>query len=286
VRSLFPLFGAVNLIEAEQVPAEVTRYHFTDPAGARNMFMVWVAVDEHGRHFVYREWPDVESLGEWALEPEDDSHLWDGKPGPAQPTLGYGVTRYKRLIWELEGATSVAATAAHSAGAAGRIEVLAHGHQGRGRQESLREWDFSGAEVIEKRYMDPRSGKDQRIADDEGGSSLIDRMKEEQTERETGIFMPGMDFEPAPGLAEDEGFQAINDLLSYNKDEPLTALVNEPRLYVVRSCKNFIWAMQNYTGRDGKKGACKDPIDLARYFATRKLEYYPPGALQVTGGFG
>jgi len=124
------------------------------------------------------------------------------------------------------------------------------------------------------------------IAENQGGASLMDRMGQEQVDREGKVAAEPMPFEPAPGMSEDEGIQAINDLLNYDVSEPVTALVNEPRLYVLRRCRNFIWCMQNYTGRDGKTAASKDPVDLARYMATAKLEYYEPGAVVGTGGMG
>ena len=37
------------------------------------------------------------------------------------------------------------------------------------------------------------------------------------------------------------------------------------------------WPFENFTGRGGEKGACKDPADLARYMALAKLEMYRKG---------
>ena len=78
---------------------EATRYHFVDPASGRNWFMLWVAVFGDGTHLVYREWPDVESYGEWASA---DSRLADGRQGPAQISLGWGIARYIDEIGALE----------------------------------------------------------------------------------------------------------------------------------------------------------------------------------------
>jgi hypothetical protein len=252
VQTLFPQFSSINVIEADKVPERVTRYQFADPAGARNMFMIWVAVDEHGRHFIYREWPDVKRYGEWAL-PSEDNRKWDGIPGPAQPTLGFGVAEYKRMILEEEG----------------------NKYDGT--------WDYCG-EKIEQRFMDPRSGKSQSIAETTHGSSLMDRMVDEQFDERKQMVGPSMDFTPAPGLQEGEGFHAINDLLSYDRNQPITAFVNEPKLYVVKACFNTIWALKNYTSNDGEKAACKDPIDDVRYMATAKLQYLDPERVRHSGG--
>lgn len=97
--SQFPRFGSWNVIPADKIPKEGTNYMAVDPAGARNWFMLWIRVDDHGRKFVYREWPDI-SLGEWSIPGEKA----DGKPGTAQRNgAGRGVADYKALIAELEG---------------------------------------------------------------------------------------------------------------------------------------------------------------------------------------
>jgi hypothetical protein len=76
-----------------------TRYHFTDPASGRNWFMLWVAVSPDGAHYVYREWPDYEAHGDWALA---DGRLPDGKMGLAQESYGWGIRRYLEEIERLE----------------------------------------------------------------------------------------------------------------------------------------------------------------------------------------
>jgi hypothetical protein len=53
-----------------KIPEQVTRYMFTDPAGARNWATLWVAVDKHRNHYIYRDWPDLASYGEWATPSE------------------------------------------------------------------------------------------------------------------------------------------------------------------------------------------------------------------------
>ena len=90
VRCVFPKFGSVHIIEPDKIPKkEVTRRLFADPAGARNMFMIWVASDDAGRRFVYREWPDVPTYGEWAV-PSEDTNRWDGMPGTSPTHLRLG----------------------------------------------------------------------------------------------------------------------------------------------------------------------------------------------------
>ena len=95
----FPKFNkAVNIVPADSIPTEgITRYHIVDPAGNKNWFMLWVAVDGSGTYWVYREWPEV-GMGDWAK--------WSkGKwmPGPGAKGQGFGIRDYVDTIKELEG---------------------------------------------------------------------------------------------------------------------------------------------------------------------------------------
>jgi hypothetical protein len=268
-------FTAAHKIKRERM-AEIlakpcTRYHVLDPASNRNCFQIWFAVDVHGRHYIYREWPDVPHYGEWAL-PSDDSNKWDGKPGPAQNSLKYGITDYKRQILEAEGWSL--------------IEGVWHPYTIQseivdGQQVEKR----VVSEQIFARYIDPRSGNVDSVAEESGESSLIDRFGEEQRDHLGLVSGPCMDFEPAySGRAERDGIMLINELLAYNKQEPITALLNEPMLYVSEDCKNTIWALQNYTGHDGEKAACKDPMDDVRYAVLKKCQHYTEDDFRSRGG--
>lgn len=250
VRTLLPLFGAVHIIPPERVPAKLTRYHVIDPAGVRNIFMLWIGVDEHGRYFIHDEWPDVNTMGEWAVQSEDSNH-WDGDPGPAQPTIGLSVVGYKKLILEREKGSAGVAPAGLGVS-----------------PNPIR---------IEERLIDSRSGRAEAIADDEGATTLIDRFEEVQTDKDGRVIGPSLEFVPAAGVHEREGIEAINNLLSYDPGQSVTAFINEPKLFISERCANLIWAMQNYTGHDGEKAACKDPIDCLRYAALAELEYVPEG---------
>lgn len=102
--SQFPRFGEPNIIPKEQIPEHGTNYMAVDPAGARNWFMLWMRVDEHGNKFVYREWPDI-SMGEWAMAGEKP----DGKAGPAQRQgAGMGLDEIKSMILDLENGEEMA----------------------------------------------------------------------------------------------------------------------------------------------------------------------------------
>lgn len=100
IAGAFPAFSRENNVIAHELlpwvknpKYKVTRYHAIDPAGAKNWFMLWVAIDAGGTWWVYREWPDI-SYGEWALP----GSTIEGKPGPAQKGLGKGIRDYVELI--------------------------------------------------------------------------------------------------------------------------------------------------------------------------------------------
>jgi phage terminase large subunit-like protein len=107
--TVFPKFSeVVHVIPHSKLPwlreggqgmkYPVTRYMVVDGAGARNWFMLWVAIDAAGTWWVYREWPDLEMVGEWA-EPGSNP---GGAKGPAQQSLGFGTQDYVNLIRKLE----------------------------------------------------------------------------------------------------------------------------------------------------------------------------------------
>jgi hypothetical protein len=210
--SQFPNFGEHSVIPHDQIPIHGTNYMVIDPAGARNWFMLWCRVDEDGRMYIYREFPD-ETYGEWAL-PSDRP---DGKPGPAQRSgAGKGVADYCQLIMDLE-----------------------------------------CDEEIQERYIDPKAAGTP-TASKEGGVTLLDLLEES-----------GLSFVPAAGVTIDERVLLINDLLSYNRDEPISD-ENKPRLFVSDRCQNLIYSLREWTGSDGQKGATKDPVDCMGYLAVMK----------------
>jgi len=100
--SVFPGFNKeVNVIPHEKMPwtnnpdYNVTRYMVLDPAGSKNWFMLWVAIDAAGTWWVYREWPDYD---DWALPGTGP----EGKAGPAQKGSKKGINDYVELIKNCE----------------------------------------------------------------------------------------------------------------------------------------------------------------------------------------
>jgi hypothetical protein len=94
----FPRFNKeVNVVKPQEIPTtNVTRYHVIDPAGSKNWFMCWIAVDESNTYWVYREWPGVD-VGDWA---EWRGGKWVG--GAGSKGQGFGIKDYVDTILELE----------------------------------------------------------------------------------------------------------------------------------------------------------------------------------------
>jgi len=101
--TFFPKFSKVHIIDPGKIPTRGTNYMCVDPAGSRNWSMLWLRIDEDGKAYVYREWPDQEHYGEWAI-PGDKP---EGDMGPAQKPEGRGLNEYKELIRELEGGEEI-----------------------------------------------------------------------------------------------------------------------------------------------------------------------------------
>jgi hypothetical protein len=264
-----PRFGKVNIarlsdLEARGFLKQATRRMLYDPAGARNPFMTWFAADEHGRHTLYREWPDRQRFGEWAVKSGDETK-WNGDKGPGQEKIGLGVVEQKRLILEAEGWV----------------------WNGKAFEEGP-----AGVEAIAERLIDPRAGAAQRQAEnEEDGETLIDIFAEEQKDQDGNVVGPAMWFTPAPGLHEEHGVDVINTkYLAYDTKAEVVPLVNEPRFYVAAECEQSIYSLMNYRPSRGKRDeACKDPFDNVRYYFTSDPYWEEPGGPRYhkgRGGYG
>jgi len=129
------------------------------------------------------------------------------------------------------------------------------------------------------RLIDPKAGGSPALSE-QGGTTLIDLLAESDNPLDEG-----MAFIPAPGVPVDQRTSAINSLLSYDATQALTPL-NEPALYVVKTCSNLIYALSEHTGRDGQKGASKDPIDCIGMLLVSGLAYVGQGGFDCRGGGG
>jgi phage terminase large subunit-like protein len=224
----FPRFNdKVHVLPDDRIPTTGTDYHVVDPCSGRNWFMIWARFDEIGRCFIIEEWPNQDRyIPGWGFP-----GAWaepDGKRHDGRP----GDAQKSCGFGLLEYKTEIDA-----------VELELGKLAGRPPGEPI---------PVFERLMDSRYGNAATVAR-EGATTLIDECAE-----------LGLNFLAAPGDAIHEGVSLINDWLSYDPAKPISA-TNQPRLYISERCKNTIYALQEWTGRDGKSGSCKDPVDVLRY---------------------
>lgn len=228
IASRFPRFREkVHCFDPEELPKVGTRYQFCDPASSRNWFFIWVLVDPAGTHWVYREWPCegvyIPGVGDPGVWAEPDGRKADGKPGTAQTSFGWGISRYKA---EIE-----------------RIEQKGKQIDGKNVEEKILE-----------RWMDSRFGNSPSNAAD-AATTLLEE-----------VAQLGMAYAPAPADPIEEGVTLINSMLDFEEGEG-----RQPKLRISRECKALIFALKIWTGKDERKGACKDPLDCLRWMAVAGL---------------
>lgn len=282
VARAFPKFGPWNIVKRKHLPTIGTNYFFTDPAGARNWASFWVRVTPAGNHYIYRDWPDAQTYGEWAVPTEREVNEtqrtgWDGDVGPAQNGLGFGIVKYKQTFLECEkiiadSKWSIAERDPQHVRLLERAQIY---------NPDVKEFQ----EDIAERYIDPRAGRSEHAAE-HGGTCIIEEFEEVQRGVDGVVTGPSMELIPASGVTEDEGLGLVNELLDWNQEQPLTPALNEPKLYVCEDAMQVIWTLENYTGRGGAKGACKDFADLLRYMALAKLFYVETGKAGGRAGKG
>ncbi len=235
----FTKFSDHHIIDPEKIPSEGTNYFFYDPASDRNPFLSWFRVCGNDC-FLYREWPgnyDVPGQGvpgPWA-EPCDKK--LDGQRGSGQESFGWGYRRIKQEIARLEGWKEYNETGV-----------------------GIADWMQSAEdqEFIYERFMDSRAASAPKIENDRKTTPL--EIHEEDL---------NMTFIPTPADDIDSGVQVVNDMLDWDPGDD--AKFTGMRLFISADCLNTIYALRTWTGRDGNKGACKDPIDNLRYFALSNL---------------
>jgi phage terminase large subunit-like protein len=266
----FPKFSdKVHLVKASEIPRGGTNYHIVDPCSDRNWFQLWIRVTPNAA-YVYREWPGNYYIpgegvpGDWALT---DGKKADGRMGPAQKSFGWGYAQYKKEIARLEGWEAFKTWSAERQGESG-----ARGTTGSGRSENeeIADWDQYGPadELIYERYMDARFASVKSF--DMGGMITLF----EDIEQKVNLVFAHTSNEGEGRDSIDAGVAMINDALYFDDQKPLS-LMNSPKLYICEDCLNLIFALATYTGSDGQKGACKDPVDCLRFAYLKRLEYQP-----------
>jgi len=214
------------LEEKEQKTLE--RVMLVDPCSGRNWFMIWVAMYARERWVIYREWPSYGHLGAYIPG--------QGDPGP----------------W------TVASAAAD--GAAGSAQKSFGFGLDRYREEIER---LEGNEEVLERWIDSRYAQASTTAR-EGVTTLIEQLEE------IGMTFRAMTPESRILGVQDGSIDMINSALFYDTKEEVGKFsaslgrLNEPSLRVVETCPNVIYSLSHWSGKDGQRGACKDPIDCVR----------------------
>jgi len=274
----FGSFGPWNIIRKERLPLVGTDYMIVDPSETKPYFCLWVRVTpgERPDFFVWHDWPDAQSYGEWAVPTERETNEqnrrgWDGDQGPAQANVTLGFAGYKRVWSEIETVRG----------------LVPGGIPDPDPKRRAMQVRLSGVKVFQRmeiaeRIIDSRAGM--RTSLENGGQTCpVFKFAEAHDDPVTGEPLGTINFRLADGTHIDLGL--VRDLLEMRRDE--SGLIERPpRLYVTENCRQVIWALENYTGKSGETGASKDPIDCLRYMASADLCYIGPGILGSRGGGG
>lgn len=271
----FQLTAAHRLLRdrVSMLPRTGSFYHIVDPCEGRTWAMWWVYVVGR-RAYVLREFPQpgqwpfaarelsdelrrsdlVRAGGQWVtLEPPGDEKRvrFDGYRGPAQTSLRWGLSDYRDEILRIE-------------------RELFRLLNPETPEESLQKV------VPWVRIMDSRAGNSPTLAAT-AATTLIAQMA--TLEGGEPLF-----FAPAGGGSVKSGLNLLDDWFAYDRTRPVD-YTNEPRLLIHEDCTNTLACMGIWTGADGEKGAAKDFIDVACYFA-KACHAVPDGLGETEDGGG
>jgi len=257
----FPKFNDTHhCIKAADIPKTGTNYHIVDPCSDRNWFQLWIRVTPVAA-YVCKEWPGNYYIpgegvpGPWALV---DGKKPDGRMGPGQKSFGWGYAQYKKEIARLEGWKEYKDWMA----------LPDAERSGKSENEIIASWSQYGEadELIFERYMDARFASVKSF--DMGGMITLF----EDIEDKANLIFAHTSNEGEGRDSIDAGVSMINDALYFDDSKPVD-FMNCPKLYICEDCINLIFSLATYTGADGQKGACKDPIDCLRFFYLKRCEY-------------
>ena len=204
---------------------------------------------------VYREWPgDYEIAGvgvpePWARKSARNKGVNDGEMAGGQEKFGFSLLRYKFEIARLEGWSDWRDW----------TERGEPGFEESGwripNEEELRRWDeaHGSAEAVRARIVDGRAAAQSKLGMS-ADLTLLDMLN-----------LAGMRWQPASGAKIASGEERINAALDWARAADGKTRTLAPSLRFSRHAVNHVWAMENYLGADGQKGACKEPVDCLRY---------------------
>jgi hypothetical protein len=107
---------------------------------------------------------------------------------------------------------------------------------------------------------------------------------------EVGMDFLGMTAESRILGVKDGSIDMINSALYYDVETPIGQFsatlgkLNEPQLQILETCPNTIDALGRWTGKDGQKGACKDPIDDVRGMFLTGVNFVGTSQYSWSGG--
>jgi hypothetical protein len=137
-------------------------------------------------------------------------------------------------------------------------------------KEEIDRLEVNEPEPIAQRWMDSRFGAIPSLTAD-SATTLLEECAN------LGLY-----FHPAPLDPIEEGVQLINSMFDFSEDSE--GVLGSPRLMISTSCRNLIFALKVWTGKDGKAGATKDPIDCLRYAVLANLVDYDSKELTIVEG--
>lgn len=247
---LFPKFSREkNVIPLEALPKRLVRIHVVDPAPERNWCNGWYGYEKAtDTLYKYREWPgnyEVPGVGvppPWAQLSDRNHGVNDGEYAGGQEDFGMSFLKYKFEWARLERWKDFA-------------DWVKEGHDPLEWPENLdevEEWtELMGTEEpIAERVIDARAASQSKMSMKEN-LTLFD---------EVAKLAEG--FLPASGQQIAVGLAVLRDR------------IEDGRYKVTANCTNTIFAYENYTGKDGQKGAVKDWIDCDRYAALSGIFEY------------
>jgi hypothetical protein len=279
VSAIFTRFSRdVHVVKDADVPLGGRRVQVIDPAGDRNWFMIWALLAQ-GRWWVYREWPGsywIPGIGvpePWAVPSGKREGRNDGQRAEGQESFGFGLLRYKFEIARLEGWEAFERWRGSEVGGqrseGGGRRTEDRGQTADNRQQTaemgsgqigedafpwdeIEDWDErQGArERLFGRVVDSRAASSPRLENDRPVTLYED------------LLAAGLDMTLATGVEIETGLSKITEGLDYGPE-------HAPKLVVAESCRNVIYALENWMNVDGDRGACRDPIDCLRYLLTQ-----------------
>jgi hypothetical protein len=254
----FPMFNRnAHVITEAQFAAIVKknpkgdRFHLVDPCDGRMWFMIWIYCPYPNKWIIYREFPSHGHKSAY-IQGVGMPGPWaltgaatDGVKGPGQDSKGFSLERY--------------------------VEEIEHQEKG----------EFILARYIDSRYATSPKSEGARM------TTLIEQIAE--------VGMEFLAMVPGKGKIiswekNDGSVDLINSALYYDveteigKFSPELGRLNEPQLLVLDTCPNVIYALEHWTGQDGQKGACKDPIDVIRGAFLSSVNYVGGDQYVFQGG--